>query len=74
MLYRALLEIRIAGWDGRAEQVADLADAFHNLPTGLWSEDFSLDFFRQFLESYQSKYPDSFDYLSAIDEVIRMKM
>ena len=72
MLYMALLEIRAAGWDGRAQQAADLADAFHNLPMGLWHHDFSLDFFHQFLESYRHKYPDSFDHLAALDEVRKL--
>jgi hypothetical protein len=32
LIYDALLEIRLHGWEGRAEQAADLAEAFHNLP------------------------------------------
>jgi len=69
MLYMALLEMRAAGWAGKATQAADLADAFHNLPAGMWQDDFSLDFFRKFLESYRDKYPDAFNYLPACDEV-----
>ena len=72
MIYRALLEARVLGWGCRAEQAADLADAFHNLPVMLWSEDFSLDFFRKFLEAYRQKYPDGggTGYLKMLDEVI----
>ena len=72
MLYRALLEIRALGWDGKAEQIADLADAFHNLPAMLWSEDFSLDFFRNFLEGYRQKYPEGWGtgYIKALDEIM----
>lgn len=73
MLFMALLEIRQAGWSGRAQQAADLADAFHDLPIGLWQADFSLDVFRQFLESYRQKYPDSSDYLAALDEVRKLR-
>ncbi len=72
MIYRALLEVRILGWGGKAEQAADLADAFHNLPTMLWSEDFSLDFFRKFLESYHQKYSESggINYLKMLDRIV----
>ena len=71
MLFNALIEIRILGWQGKAEQAADLADAFHNLPIYIWSEDFSLDFFRKFLESYQKKYKDKlfYNYLKMLDEL-----
>ena len=69
MLFMALLEMRAAGWAGKAQQAADLADAFHNLPIGMWHDDFSLEFFRKFLESYRQKYPDAFNYLVALEEV-----
>ena len=69
MLYMALLEVRAVGWAGKAQQAADLADAFHNLPTGMWHDEFSLQFFRGFLESYRQKYPDAFNYLPALDEI-----
>lgn len=32
LLYWAFLEIRLAGWDGKSERCASIADAFHNLP------------------------------------------
>jgi hypothetical protein len=72
MLYMALLEMRSVGLAGKAQQAADLADAFHNLPTGMWLEEFSLDFFRKFLESYRQKYPEAFNYLPPLDEVIAL--
>ena len=50
MLHRALLEIRILGWSGNASQAGDIADAFHNLPIYMISQDFDLDLFRHFLE------------------------
>jgi hypothetical protein len=73
MLHWAILEIRLLGWDNNAEQVADLADAFHNLPIYLESEDFSFEFFRQFLLSYQQKYPERehWDYIKMLDKVIK---
>jgi len=71
MLSRAMLEMRLLGWGGKAGQAADLADAFHNLPAMLWSEDFSLDFFRTFLEGYRQKYPDGWGagYLKMLEDV-----
>lgn len=59
MIHRAMLEIRILGWNGKAAQAASLADAFHNVPGMLWSEDFSLNSFRNFLEGYHQEYPES---------------
>lgn len=59
MIYRALLDIRILGWDGKASQAAALADAFHNVPSMMWSKDFSLNSFRNFLEGYHQEFPES---------------
>jgi hypothetical protein len=75
MIYHALLEMRVLGWGGKAEQAADLADAFHNLPAMLWREGFSLDFFQKFLEAYRQKYPDGggAGYLKMLDEVIAIE-
>jgi len=59
LMYWAFLEMRNLGWGGKAKQAADLADAFHNLPTGMWHDDFSFEFFRNaFLVPYQEKYPE----------------
>jgi hypothetical protein len=53
------VEIRLLGSTGKAEQAADLADAFHNRPRGMRRENFSLEYFRDaFLVDYQEKYPD----------------
>jgi hypothetical protein len=73
MLFNALLEIRGLGSEGKAQQAADLADAFHNLPVYLWSDEFSLSIFRHFLEAYQQMYPErgSFDYVKMLDEIAR---
>ena len=72
MLYYALLEIRALGYEGKTEQAADLADAFHNLPAYLWREEFSFGFFRIFLEAYHQKYAEAgvkFNYLGMLDEI-----
>lgn len=74
MLY-AFLEIRTLGWEGKAEQAAELADAFHNLPVYMFSAEFDWDLFRYgFLKPYQDKYsrhPDEVqrDYLAMLDEI-----
>ncbi len=75
MMHYAFIEMRLLGWSGKAEQAADLADAFHNLPRDMWSDDFNIEFFRDaFLQVYQRKYPDGRlrDYLAMVGEVIDM--
>ena len=71
MMYLAFLEIRTLGWEGKAQQAADLADAFHNLPMLFESGRFSLEQFRRSLEVYQTKYPERrvCDYLKELKEV-----
>ncbi|HEY7183974.1 MAG TPA: hypothetical protein VIC84_21255 [Blastocatellia bacterium] len=73
ILFNALLEIRGLGNEGKAEQAADVADAFHNLPVYLWSDKFSLSLFRRFLEEYQQKYEkvECYNYVKMLDEMIR---
>jgi len=76
MIQRAFLEIRSLGKDGRAAQAGDLANAFHNAPTLMWSDDFSLEYFRDsFLKPYQAKYPElrHHDYVALVDEIIEMR-
>jgi hypothetical protein len=59
--------------EGKAEQAADIVDAFHNLPIYLWSDKFSLSLFRRFLEEYQQKYQEDecYNYVKMLDEIIR---
>jgi hypothetical protein len=77
LMYRAFLEIRMLGWDGRAAQAADLADAFHNVPKGLWSDDFSLSSFRDlYLQSYERKYAAAERgkfYVKAVDAIMEAR-
>ena len=72
MLHLALLEIRILGWDNKADQCADIADAFHNVPAYLETEDFSFEFLKEMLGNYKLKYPDheGFDYLKMLDKIM----
>jgi hypothetical protein len=74
LIYYAFIELRILGWEGKAEQAAELADAFHNLPTGMFSENFDWDLFRNsFLAAYQERYPREetgrTDYLARFDRI-----
>ena len=76
MLRDAMIELRMLTGNGRSEQAFDLADAFHNLPEGMWQESFSLQFFRDcFVAAYHNKYPateQTYNYMSMVDEVIAM--
>ena len=73
MIHHAFVDMRLLGWAGKSQQVADLADAFHNVPIGMWRNDFSLQFFRDsFIKAYQDKYRGEVvrDYVSMVDEII----
>ncbi len=57
MIAAAFEEIRLLGWDGKAAQAADLADAFHNVPREMYGRGkWSPDTFRRALEGYHQKY------------------
>ena len=75
MMHYAFVEMRALGWDGKTKQVADLADAFHNLPTeiyGIGSFDWTL--LRDMLQYYQDKYHvesylGKFNYTLMLDKI-----
>lgn len=73
LLYHALLEIRLLGWLGKAEQATDLADVFHNLPEVKYSDQFSFSWLRCDLEWYQNRYRlergYSTDYVEMLDKI-----
>jgi hypothetical protein len=74
MMHLAFIEIRSLGSTG-ADQASALADAFHNLPTDMWQDYFTLSFFRDvYLSPYQDKYPRGVDsnYVGMINEIIGM--
>ena len=76
MLAAALRDIRHLGWEGKSEQAAALADAFHNLPAMMYTNKFSFVWFRGSLEHYHDQYPynrsESLnDYLVLLEKVIR---
>jgi hypothetical protein len=76
MLHWALVEIRGLGREGKSEQAADLADAFHSLPAYMFSTHFDWSLVRAVLQAYQDKYslPQGrwpFDYLTSLDRIER---
>lgn len=76
LLHWAFIEIRALAAEGRAEQIGDLSDAFHNLPVeALGWKSWSLDVTRGMLEGYQEKYHGrqylgKFDYVRELDAII----
>lgn len=58
MLYIAFCDLRMLALEGRSEQARDLAEAMHNVPLLMYSEDFSFRAFRDFIERYQKKQAD----------------
>jgi len=75
MMYFAFLEIRSLGGQGKAEQAADLADAFHNLPKDMWTDSFDLVEFRNlYLRPYQEKYSGQAtrNYVDLVTDIILM--
>ena len=72
LIHRALVDIRILGWQGAAQQAADLADAMESLPcemAGIWI--FQWRHLRNNLESYQKKHPKYThqDYVAEVDRI-----
>ena len=64
LMYLAFCDLRKLAREGRAEQARDLAEAFHNIPLLMHTNEFSFTAFREFLERYQHKYEGKllFDY------------
>jgi len=74
LLLRVFVEIRGLGSWGKAQQAADLADAFHNLPVFMFSDSFSWSILRQFVTEYQRMYPppnEACDYLNILGAIER---
>jgi hypothetical protein len=75
LIHNVLVEIRELGWNGKAQQAADLADAFHNLPNDLWDDELALERFCDlYLKDYLTKYPQPgfFNFQTSLDQIIRM--
>ena len=55
----AFVQLRILGWQGKAAQAADLADAFHNLPQEMYGHGrFNWQITRGMMQWYEEKWPD----------------
>lgn len=68
--YLVLVEMRILGREGKAEQVKDLAEASHNVPMTMWRDDFSVTFHRAAFQHYHDKYvARPFDYVAEINKI-----
>ena len=64
-MYLAFCDLRVLARNGETRQAKDLAEAFHNIPLLMHTNDFSFKAFRDFLERYQQKYEGKaqFNYL-----------
>ena len=72
--YLVILEMRILGREGKAEQVKDLAEAAHNVPMTMWRDDFSPAFHRAAFQHYQDKHGvRPYDYVAEIDKIFPPK-
>ena len=75
MIHNAFVELRMLGWGGHAEQAADLADAFHNIPKEMYGwGSFNWETFRGMLENYQRKWRGKTtvtgrNYVEMLDEI-----
>ena len=75
LAYVAFCDMRTLGREGKNQQVADLAEAFHNLPLMLWTENFSMNCQRDFFLRYQKQHGvhhPSFDYLAEFEKIAAM--
>ena len=75
LAYKAFLEMRMLGREGKAAQVTDLAEAFHNLPLMLWRPEFSMSCQRGFFVRYGEKHGvrEGFDYVAELDKIALMQ-
>lgn len=77
MIHHAFVEIRLLCSQGKVEQAADLADAFHHIPIDMWDNFCSLQTVRDdFLVEYQKQYSASdhpHDYVAMVNEIVAME-
>ena len=74
MMYRAFIEMRGLGFQGKSDQAAALADAFHNLPLMMYQPNFDWAMSRRYFEAYNNEYPSgpetrTADYVAMHDRV-----
>ena len=58
LMYLAFCDIRALAKKGGNEQARALAEAFHNVPLFMYTEDFSFHAFRESVQRYQEVYHD----------------
>jgi hypothetical protein len=64
LMYLAFCDLRGLARDGKMEQAKSLAEAFHNIPLLMHTQNFSFRAFRDFLQKYQDNYTNAqFNYL-----------
>src|SRR5436309_1802109 len=65
LMYLAFCDLRILSREGNTAQARALAEAFHNVPLLMYTDDFSFRAFREFLGRYQQAYQGAlrFNYL-----------
>lgn len=72
LLHMVFKEIWLLGWDGNAEQAADLADAACQLPLRMHSEAFPWEAYEQSFKGYQERYPSrkpDLDYVRLLKKI-----
>ena len=73
MIHFAFTDIRMLAHQGKSEQAADLADAFHNLPTEIRTNTVVLEqFLNLHLKPYREKYPESsaYNYVALVNNIL----
>jgi hypothetical protein len=70
---RVILTARVMGWQNAPhDQIADLMDALHNLPSFLprWHS-FDQELFREYLKIYDEKWPEGVSLLTCLEDCLR---
>jgi len=64
LMYLAFCDLRGLSRDGKMEQARALAEAFHNIPLLMHTQNFSFRAFKEFLQRYHDKFTKTqFNYL-----------
>jgi hypothetical protein len=59
LMYLAFCDLRRLAREEKLEQVRALAEAFHNIPLLMHTQNFSFRAFREFLQNYQGAYANA---------------
>ena len=70
LMHRAFVALRLLGYDKKHDVVADLADAFHNLPHEMYCEQtWDSNLLEEELRTFEAKHPE--DKVYAFSEMVR---